>query len=369
MKPAIESISDLERLDDRFQDICSNLIVPPGTLFRIVSSYLEQWGILVTPENAAWIEKRGQESYRTEWRTTPGTSYNAIDNAIEIAGLGHDNKNMNAALANIAARALIEKVRTKDREKKLVVLDVGSGTGGTTGALISVLNIMAPTVLEHCTFLLLEMAFERHVDAMKNTLRGTNAEVLPQTREFYEHFEGSGSGTIDLIISNAVFHHMTTTRYIDLLHSRLRDDGLVIMGDWYTAIWSHPGFFMQVMKELGANARELLAFQQEFDVSDWQTQEEEERLGMGERETNRQMKRFVKCLADQMQRVPRGERLLLLEGHERFTDRMKKFDEGGFLTVPGELATKYTEFVRGSIARMYRGRDFATVVGIAKKPL
>lgn len=363
----VEGIQQLEELDRRFQDICSNLIVPPGTLFRLANSHLDAWGIRVTPENAEWIEERGQRSYRKEWQTTPTTSYDAIDEAIRVAGLAYDNENMNAALGSMAATALIEMAQRTDAKRKIVVLDAGSGTGKTTAAIVTALNMKNPSVLERCRFLLLEMAFERHVEAVRSTLRGTSALIEPQTGEFHQFFEERAQETIDLVVSNAVLHHMTSTRYIDLIHSRLRDDGLIVFGDWYTAIWSQPSFFVDIMRDLGATPQQILAFRQEFNVDDWTLGIDESELTEEERTTNGQMRGFVRCLAAEMQRIPTEERLMLLEGHEGFGSRERKFRDHGFLTSQDELAAKYRAFVGGNVAKMYPGREFATVAAFAKK--
>jgi SAM-dependent methyltransferase len=363
----VETPGELKQLDKEFQDLCAGLIVPPGSLFRMARGHLANWGVTVTQKNADWIADRGRRSYYEEWGSTPAETHHAIELAISDAGLEHGNADMNNALGMMAADVIKEMVERTKRRRRLIIADVGSGSGGTTGAVATAIQTYCPELLQFCEFLLIDVAFDRHVFAVRE-LEGTGAMILPQTSSLEEFFGRTRDGSLDLILSSAVLHHITDPRYISDFHRCLRDDGAVIIGDWYTSVWSMPHLFVDILEAVGASRDQLTRFRAYFGIySDDAIAQAKRKLTAEERLTNRDMAAFVGCLARRMRVVPKAGRLRLLEAHQSLNDRIEDYSVYGFTTKDKESAERYKAFLgRDAVRRMYPQREFATVIGFTK---
>ncbi len=366
-----KKVDELRKLDTVFQETCNDMSLEPGTLFRIASQYLGNWGVEVNHHNQEWIEQVAEQDYQHEWRGgTKGTN-DAIEVATKRSGLIHGNSDLNLVLGKMAVDALV--TMAKRHRNDLIVADVGAGAGDTT---VAVLDNLIGSGLAGCSgrlhFYLMEPSIKRLAVAEErlemHTVQ-TNRTLVAGTLQAHDPF--LSDDVFDVIITNAVLHHMTTDKHLHGLLRLLRPGGLLIVGDWYTSIWSHPALFIDIMSSLRPNTPEnrerRMQFQMTFGVNEGDRRKVEAQMLPSEVEANIHMRKYIVALADEARRLDLRSKPKILEGHEALRDRLAKMKAAGFEVDP-EMLRRHKEFARISpVARLYRGSDIASVIAV-KKP-
>lgn len=377
MEPA-RTIEEIGRADLVFQNICAELVYPPGSIFRVTFQHFRNWGIEVNEQNRAWLERGSVGSYVEEWKRGTKLSNDAIEAATARANLPHGNASLNDKLGSMAVCLLRDMIGGRER---IVIADVGAGAGDTTKAVLDYLDIMEEAdaewlqVIRKLHFYLIEPSHER-LGAAKKSIENhpiNHKHKVPYTlvtSNHDDHLPMLQSGSVDMVISNAVFHHMTFPTYLHQLREKLADDGVMVIGDWYTVIWKHPAFVFPMLKRLGMSDRGLEQFMMQFNLTQGGIYALEKELEPYQLESNSLMTDYEIKVAEEFQRIPRESRLYFLEAHESLDDRLLKVAEAGFENDPKELREKHRAFARAdrTIKNLFPGSDFATVISAAKIP-
>ena len=369
-----KTMPELEALEQKFQEICSGLIYKPGSVFRIASQYLANWGIGVNPENAEYIENEASRSYFDEWRRGTKESNDAIHRAVSKAKLSNSNPDLNLELGMMAAEILNSMGSYMDR---IVIADIGAAAGDTTVATLDFLDMLDDdgSLISRCHFYLLEPSIMRLAAAQKvldthiiNEKGRVNYTLVASDHK--THLPMVGKGTFDMIISNAVFHHMTFPHYLEDMSMKLSDEGVLVVGDWYTAIWSQPAFVLDLMGRLGMGQREREMFEYAFDINRGDLTDLERELEPYQVESNRLMIDYELQIAKEFGGIHPESRLYFMEGHESLGDRMSHMADAGFESDVDELREKHRGFLKidGTIKNLFPRSDFATVVAAGKIP-
>ena len=365
------AIGDLRKIDETLHLICEGLSVAPGSIFRIASQYLVNWGILITDENREWIEEQSNRSYREEWRGGSGESNEAIAHAIEKANLIYGNDYLNTVVAEMTVEILDGMSHGKDR-KKLIICDMGAGTGGTTGAVLDMMELKKKRKLSRlCHFYLVEPSLERLREANERLKRHSlqvDYELVCSSQEV--HLSMIRDSRFDMMVSTAVFHHMSFPTYLQQIREKMADGGVMVVGDWFTTMWQHPAQLVPILRALGATEPKQKLFETYFNVRREDIQRLERALTPQQREANRYMLKYVIALAEEMRGVESKSRLCFLEAHESVNDRLSKMQKAGFETDIAELREKHRGFARiaGTVRSIYPTHDIACVVTAAKMP-
>ncbi|NYZ74284.1 class I SAM-dependent methyltransferase [Candidatus Micrarchaeota archaeon] len=367
-----EAIPELEEIDAFVTNVCRGLPMMPGSIFRIAAQYLENWGISITHANRDWVEARGQKSYHDEWKEGTGESNDAIEGAIEKSGLIYGNKDLNSVLADTVVQLLTNMSDTiRGRSRTFAIMDAGAGTGDTTIAILdSMLSSVGTAALaSKCHFYILEPSFKR----LEEVYKRLEEHPLKPGKTFIasnleEHLRNTRNETYDMVVSNAVFHHMGFPTHLKLLRESLAKDGVMVVGDWYTSVWQHPAYLVPILRDLGASDITVRRFENFFHIRKGDMEEQERRLTKHQREANTQMFSYVSALADELRGVGSKSQLCFLEAHESLDDRLGKLKAAGFETDMAELKRNYRGFInmKNNPRHLYQKSDIACVVSAAK---
>ncbi len=366
------TVPELEALERRFQEICSELVYRPGSLFRLASQYLPAWGIGAAPGNEEYIETRSCSSYYDEWKRGTKESNDAIKRAGDNARLPYSNPDLNLELGMMAAEIIHAMAAHKDR---IVVADMGAGAGDTTAAVLDFLDMADGdgSVVSKCHFYLLEPSLSRLAEA-KKVLESHSVNSKAQVAftlvasNHRTHMPMLADGAFDMVVTNAVCHHMSFPTYLHQIREKLAGDGVLVMGDWYTPMWKHPAFVLELLRELGMSREGMERFEFLFGIKKGDMRRLEGELEPYQRESIRMMIEFEVHIATEFRRVPEESRLFFLEAHETLEDRLAKMAEAGFETDLDELRARHRDFARTdrTIMNLFPKSDFATVVAGAK---
>lgn len=372
-----KTIPELERLDKWFRELCEGLEYKPGSIFRIAGQYLKNWGIIIDDENRGWIDEMSLLSYKQEWKGASKRTLDAIRVGGTRAGLTLGNEELNEILAEMAVDVLMSM---NDGKRTFLIGDIGAGTGDTSMAILDDLSKSneGRDIMRRCHFYLLEPAFgemTRAKDAIEGFRIGIEGEteveightMVNQTME--THFPMLPRGPMfDLIVSNAVFHHMAFPTYLERIHEKLADDGVAVIGDWHTTIWQYPAFVVPILVDLGLEASKLEEFKTRFCIKEQDREQHEKALRRDQAESNKKMYLFERMLGEEFAMLEPEERLLFLEAHESLADRLTKIRESGFCVDLSELKEKHEGFVRmdRNIKHLYPDKEMACVVAAGK---
>jgi SAM-dependent methyltransferase len=367
-----ERIPDLELLEKRFQEACEGLIYKPGSIFRIASQYLQNWGILPGPANKDFIDTQSTRSYFEEWRRGTRESNDAIHRAVTGANLPYSNPEINMELGLMATEIIVAMAREKER---IVIADIGAGAGDTTSALLDFLDFATEdgSIASRCHFYLLEPSISRLAvaESMLQSHAINNKAPVDYTlvsSNHKAHLPLLAEGGFDMVISNAVCHHMTFPDYLTDFNRMLAPDGAAVIGDWHTVIWSQPAFVLQLLERFGAGARHKEQFEYIFNIRKGDLARLEHALPDHHRESSRMMREFEARIANEFRAIPQESRLFFLEAHESLEDRVAKMADAGFETDLDELRSKHRAFsgMSATIRGIFPKSDFAAVVAAGK---
>lgn len=397
-----ESPADIIALDDALEDLADGLKISFGSVCRVASRYLQNYGITVTPQNVKFIEGRSLMSYMGEWaagkkgggafgiedeirkrmrqQEAATAQHHAIEKAIIKAAedVGTDrrgNKTMNGMLAEIAAPVIEAMLDRHPDWNHFSILDMGAGEGDTTLALLNVMKAQGLDGLrDRCEFYALEPS-EMKAAVIGEKLREHG--VMPDKRtivsgSFQSHMWKVRDGCFDMVISTAVLHHMTTPGYLDTLKRKLTDEGVLVIADWYTSVWSQPAFVAAILEDLGMKTCQLAGFRELFDVRPGDYERHEAMLDGPQRAANAFMRRYLVHLYNEMAGLDPNFRLGLFEAHQTFAEHRMDVHNAGFVTGDKELKDKHAGFVREAsekatvLTTVYPANDIAQIYAAAK---
>ncbi len=329
----IETTRDIAQLDRFLTSIFEGLPIAPGTICRIAYQFLENWGVRVTDENRGWIERRSEKSYIREWSSGTKETNDAIEKATREADLG-GNSFLNTMVATTAVKALLEMY---EPGRRIRICDVGTGAGDTISAILdSMQSYRLQDIVKQCSFYLIEPS----VDRLRHATRRLEKHGIIERRVKPE-FIGMGTtegrifgdlkdGIFDLIVSSAVFHHLSFPTYLNRINDKLTNDGALIIGDWYTTIWQHPAYMVPVLQGIGAEQERIVEFERFFNLDTHNIRELDGKLRLEQKEANKRMYDYIFHMVREMKTLKVRSQLLLFEAHESVDDRLGKLERAGF---------------------------------------
>jgi SAM-dependent methyltransferase len=336
-----------------------------GSVLRIASQYFSNWGIKIDERELKSLERYSIEAYKNEWENVDADVYTAIHEAVIDSNLGDGNHQLNMEIAKFASEIIAGKIC---RMEKIVMADIGAGTGDTSGSILAEIKTrLGVEALKKIEIYFVEPADESNIQ-IKNLMKKTYPEVNYQRvmATDYANLQMLKKNTFDLVVSNAVFHHHSFPTYLHDLHRIIKKDGFLIIGDWYTEIWESPLNIAYLLKEAFRIKEEAVnRFIAIFDsnkswphvVEYWNSKSDEEKT------RNEGMFLYVKNLAKRLEEKRKAQEkeeiitctacppkpslsLNLLEAHERYEERLKKMDAAGFETDIKEIKRKYRKMTR-----------------------
>jgi len=369
-------IPELEMIDKNVADITQDLVMKPGSVFRVACQYLENWGIKITAENTEWMKERALKSYMEEYEETGEEINAAIKRAIIATGLANrsgDEEGDTILNRNLAGMAINNLMALHDKKRKFRICDIGAGDGATT---IAILDGLARSrelmeLAEFCEFHLLEPSFKRVKSAVEERLERhpvrvkyaihteTHEEFIPMLRD----------GTMDMVVSSAVYHHMPFPDYLVDLYDVLSPEGVVLIGDWFYNIFEHPARIIPLLEDMGLKKKDMDRFRSYFQIP-FDTKDINKNLTSEQQHSNRKFRTYTVALAEELRKI--GGTQYFIEGYELVSERMEKMRQAGFETDIDELREKHKAFAKtlSNVRKIYPAvGEIASVISAGKKQI
>lgn len=351
-----ENRHELIAVEHFLNELTANLSLVAGSIFRIPRQALHSWGINVTDENRDWIREKSEKSFDEEWSI--GSILNdAVNEAATRVHLGEGNHSLNSRLAE-AAVDILQEIAALKPDEEIVIGDVGAGAGDTHQAILSAIEATDNRDLgSRCRFVLIEPSEDAIHSAAK---KARIAERLYTVNRAQWKTVGGGDsallddrdGLYDMLVSNAVLHHKSFPDYLAQFARVLKDDGALVIGDWYTTMWYHPATVLDLLEALGADDNQRSAYKDYFRLDEENITRVFDALTSKEKAIHQKMIGYLKRLGTILARKnlererdakkanrPTPEKIIgyFLEAHESEKDRQGKMQEHGFETDLGTL--------------------------------
>ncbi len=334
---SVRSMGDIRALDNMLHELTGGLSYPMGSLLKISSHYLPNFGIELTDENRPEIERESLGNYFSCWGRAAKVTLEAIKKATRDAGFPVDNSDLNNHVGEMTVEILLS-MADRDTARQFTLLDIGAGDGETTAAVLDAMcNQNAYQLAERCQFVLIEPSEENVWNAVRNlkdhrikqkvrapritTIGGTDHDFIGRMRP----------GEFDLVYSSAVFHHMIFPTYLDTVRQGMREDGVLVVGDWYTTIFKHPAFIAEILLHLNIDKTSYIQFQSLFNCSDGDEKKLCEGMDRNDIITNYRMLRYIVQIGREFLQIPPENRDEFLEGHCSFGERKADLESRGFI--------------------------------------
>lgn len=383
-----EIIKKIDEIDQKIDEITKGVALKIGSIARIASQALINWNIKFDahPQIIRALEDKSIEEYEKEWSMVNKVVYHAIHKAINDSNLSEGNHQLNNEISKMAKEIILRKIK---KGKRVVMADIGAGTGDTSGTIIHrlIMDGVKREMLKNLEIYFVEPSDESIIQLGK-LMRESYPEVKHQRiiATDYFHMPFLKKESFDIIVSNAVFHHHSFPTYLHLLHNALKKDGFLIIGDWYTEIWYEPKNVAYIMKEgLSMHEEKVNQFINLFEnlswskiVEYWNNKSEEEKR------RNEGMLLYIKNLARRLEeekccieKEKEGEKniygletkveLNLLEAHEKYEDRLEKMKKAGFETTAEKIKRRYKWLEKTPTEKEVVAPKFAMVTMACKK--
>jgi hypothetical protein len=370
----VRKLDDILALDKMVQELTCKLSYPMGSLLKIAGRYLPNFGIEVTDQNRAELERSSLTNYFSCWGRAAKVTLEAIKKATTDAGFPVNNSHLNDEVGKMTVDVLMNLARA-DKTRQFMLTDIGAGDGETTAAVFDAMcNEGAFDLAERCEFLLVEPSEENLWNASKNlrdhrinqehkvriaTVGGTNHNFLGRIKD----------GESDVIYSSAVFHHMIFPTYLDRLREGLAADGVLVVGDWYTTIFKHPAFVAEILRNLDIDKPGYAEFLSLFKCSEGDEKRLTQHMDRDEIITNFRMLRYIVTIGQEFQKIPVENRDEFLEGHCSFEDRKVDLESKGFMTEMKQLSGHHGFSKMHTNVRNVDPYGAAKVGAFAKQPI
>lgn len=374
----ITSISDIEERDNQLTNVTRPLgeseyrLVRIGSIFKIDSSLYPMWGIGITDENRDALKRKSDEMYRKDYKER------IKDEEIEYI-LKTDFKVTNgsrmAEFIGITAREMLRSL--DDGKRQFLICDVPARDGQLSTAIAHALSRDSKTqgILERTVFHLVDVS-EDKIKKATSVLSQFGVRIEKQLRHDEEFFdELNGRHRFDMVVSLSHFHHKSfLSDYLRKIHRVLADDGALVVGDWHSAICSHPAYIYELLQKTGLEPRRLDEFRsvmREYLLQNREPLEEEELKAMVDHMEH--WGTIASRLRSTTSTIKR--RVYVLGAYDTSKQREKKLEEAGFTTDIEKIRTAFpkarlAEFSKpdAAVKKFVSGSDSAVVMSAVKKP-
>ena len=360
----ISDIDEIMEFDGAFWKISRDLHLPirTGSLLRVSEDAYERWGIRVTPQNRDALRAASETFYLKD--AVDQMEYPDLDTVLKTTRRKEIEIRMSDLMADLARTFLTV---LGQRREKLSVCDIPARDGQVSSAIASELHFSQESLINRTQFHLVDRASARLSMAENNMrLRGASSEIYCQNDASF--IAGAQDQRFDVIVSLSHLHHKSfLADYLRQLHSLLADDGVLIIGDWHSAIWDHPLHTKNLLKKIGAEGKRLDALSTHF--GELMLPDRDVKLKKEECAAIQEHFGYWQDVAHNVRcsQLLSSMRIHFLEAHDTSEARKKRLDDAGFTTDLDRIRAAFPTTKLENLPRRMMRSDFAVVMVAVKK--
>jgi len=364
MVELIRDIDKLREFDEKLWQITKDLPIRTGSVFKVPSAAYHRWGIEKTAENEEWLKKESGKFYVKDTDELLIDPYreNMIKTPFRVW--------TESRMADEIGWIVREFMRSMDDgEREFSVCDIGARFGQTTTSIVTSLRDSdMDGALTRTKFYLIDRSAPK-LEYARRELERYGAICSPKPDYDEDYLGEQPDGRFDIIVSLAHFHHKPFPDYFDEINRVLADDGVLVVGDWHSALWDHPINAAKLLERIGAGGQALDAFREHFG-RELMLPDPDPKLDGEERQA---LEDHMACwieIAANLNKISRTSRprVYFLEAHETSKARTKKLEKAGFVVDMDEIRKAFPKSKLENIPRkVLRNSDFAVVMAAMKR--
>jgi SAM-dependent methyltransferase len=358
--------SDLEDFNKRFYEITKDLFVRSGSLFRVREDALQRWGVGVTDENREWLKERSQFYYTKD---VEDLEYHPeIKDFLDT----RERRSTESTFGTFMAATVNELLKSFEEGSQVAIADIPCRGGDVSAAIANELWSSEDTMgfLDSTTFYLVDYNHEKLGYAKRQIGRyQVNQDTSPRLDDDFLA-KKENKGKFDVIVSLLHLHHKSFSEYLDLLYDALKDDGVLLIGDWHSTLWDHPTNICRFLDSVGEHraSSEIVRIISSVDPLLMQP-DKKVGLTLQEQKANEDHENNIREVYEKMRfsQLVRKPRIHMLGAHRTSEAQKKDLEASGFTLDNDKIKAAFpkSNLVRTPY-KIKNNSDFAVFM-IAKK--
>lgn len=366
----LKKIEKIEEFDTQSWQIFSGtgISVRPGSITKVASEAYLNWMIGLTEENRRWLEGRAEHFHLKD-------EVNGRESPLDSVTIREKLEPHLLTLTTNVVTEIIGVLNNKTKYLNICILSsarrIGAIISSLAAAVISdktVGKILRTKTVFSFADPLSEERLKNVISALKTHGLKYNVPVIPERDDHF--LARQPPNYFDMIISFLHYHNKPFPTHLSLAHRVLKDDGVLIIADWNSALWHHPENYYVLLKNVGADDRLLSKFikyfglaQQPALVTDGLTPQEIKAM-MDHLDYWSSIGRAIDITSE------RERRLFCLSAHITSKQSIKRLNAAGFVTDFDTIRKAFQGELKSinSLPRpILNNSDFANVIVAMKK--
>ena len=250
---------EIKRFDEEFWDVTKELPVRTGSLTRLSKDALRRWRIELTESNREYIRSAGEEFRAKDIREKENDS--TIENIEATTASTLMENSMLRTMVHLATKMMLA---LDDGQREFRVLDLASGFGNASISLAASLwsdpaNI---SLFERTRFHLVDLS---NIKLLRAGQKLDDYERDPArialTPQKDDTFLAKTEERFDIVFSLGHLHKKPfLLDTLQGIHGVLARKGVLISGDWHSAMPEHPFFIYKFFERAGLDQWRLKMF-------------------------------------------------------------------------------------------------------------
>lgn len=357
----LTSIDEIQAFNTEFMKITEGLPIQTGSVLRVPSRAYGRWGIEITDENVDWLRTNSGIYYpRSEANLYAGQE---SDKTAQMP-IGYYERMIHEI--GLIVKEIFKSL--DDNSRIFRICNLGGKHGPISSSILSEIQEDKETkgMLQRIEFYLVDEKSGKLENAGKaiEQYGAKYSKELKRDEKYLQEVIGNERLYFDLVVSFVRFHHKPFPDHLNIIKEVLANDGALVIGDTYSALWDHPINAYNLLQRIGASTNILDAFRSIFTNINPDLMRPDEKVRLEPDEVSaleEHMKCWIEIMSDLRSR-PTGP-ICFLEAHQTSRARKNDLDKAGFETDAEKIRIAFPKSrISGLVnSTIVRSSDFARV--------
>jgi len=363
----LSSVEEIKEFDKEFWEVTKGLPIRSGSLLKVPSSSYHRFGIKLTPENRPDLISASERFYRRDIEENlEREMLHQTEETEETKQKREVERKMSWVIGD-SVRETMHSLDDGTRKFRIVEIGMREISSAIAGELY--MHQETRALLDRVEFHLVDWSPTALLEArtMLHRLYGLDAQNH-DFLDFGDFLLKSADREFDFIVSVGSFHHKSTPDFLLEIKRCLKDDGILLSGEWYSALWHHPYTLYKLLEVMGTDERRLSMFASLFGEllspsPGWVARQEEVKA------ISEHTDYWLKIQSELNAMGSSGRpRLYMLKANLTSREYSENLRSAGFETDLEKIKTAFPKATISDLPRsMLKGSDFAVVTAAIKR--
>ncbi len=252
----LTALDDIIELDRALWEVTKGLPIRTGSILRVSAEDLHRWRVGVTEENRAELA-RLSEAFRLK-----DNAERERNPALENIERTSFSQSMRSSMARVIAFVIKELVAgSDDGKREYDICDLACGRGRVATAIATALRSDNRTrgVFDRVVFHMVDYSSQKlhkaRIGVMPFDPKAVRLHAMSD-----EEFLAENKDAMDFVVSMCHFHKSPFSDTLRGAAGALKENGVLVSGDWHSLLSSHPALVYQLFESMRVETRRLDLF-------------------------------------------------------------------------------------------------------------